>query len=270
MIYENMIIYWKMFDNQEFHRQCSMSLIEMWWLRDHVVKRSYDCLIADIQGKSIFHETSRNIWNFFTPTIFTIWCPAMQFRFRCLKIYLFSNWAYSGLCSSQCVGVLSVVSSAPPWQPFWLVLVFFLETRWLHDCLCCGQGEILDESLIGSAGFIEIQELSASSDEVLNFTQLHFSLSLFFFHTQSWCHHPAPQQCKHGQGENVVWGGKNSGEQGERNCSGCVQQGLQWSTEMVGWVIRKASLSWYGGENSLRRKVSPQFRDQGGVWPAQV
>ena len=112
MIYENMIIYWKMFDNQEFHRQCSMSLIEMWWLRDDVVKRSYDCLIADIQGKSIFHETPRNIWNFFTPTIFTIWCPAMQFRFRCLKIYLFSNWAYSGLCASQCVGVLPAVLSA--------------------------------------------------------------------------------------------------------------------------------------------------------------
>ena len=30
MVYENMIICWKMFDNQEFHRQCSMSLIEMW------------------------------------------------------------------------------------------------------------------------------------------------------------------------------------------------------------------------------------------------
>ena len=91
MIYEYMIICWKIFDNQEFHRQCSMSLIEMWWLRDDVVKRSYDCLIADIQGKSIFHETPRNIWNFFTPTIFTIWCPAMQFRFRCLKIYLFQT-----------------------------------------------------------------------------------------------------------------------------------------------------------------------------------
>ena len=47
------------------------------------------------------------------------------------------------------------------------------------------RGEILDESLIDLVGFIEIQELSASSDEVLNFTQLHFSLSLFFFHTQS-------------------------------------------------------------------------------------
>ena len=48
------------------------------------------------------------------------------------------------------------------------------------------RGEILDESLIDLVVFIEIQELSsASSDEVLIFTQVYFSLSLFFFHTQS-------------------------------------------------------------------------------------